>query len=294
MKVHSFKSAYPPPPPPPENASKKTLVVSLLMVLVVVSAIALAFIATEGFAFNAGSTKPSPSPSQTTYPTISPYITPTGSAYPTATPLPTASSSHTTTSSPSASPSPTATPQLTASEGNEAANYGNFRNGAWARYSYNFYDKSTGLQIVGSTMTYSISSGSYKGSSCWLLNMEQLTAGEYPVNTTIVEYMRKSDMKGLHVKYYTNGFLVTEYDLNATTTDPGGSGQIDPTLVVSYENVIVPAGAFNHCGKATSTQDSTTTEVWGHETVPVFGLVKMTSRDDGALVMSQELLAFRG
>jgi len=123
--------------------------------------------------------------------------------------------------------------------------------------------------------------------------MEQLTAGEYPVNTTIVEYMRKSDMKGLHVKYYTNGMLINEYDLNSTTVDPGGN-QIDPNLVVSYEDVVVPAGSFIHCGKVTTTNGNTATNVWGHEDLPVFGLVKMAMHEDGALVMSQELLAYGG
>lgn len=142
-------------------------------------------------------------------------------------------------------------------------------------------------------MKYSVNSGAYKGASCWLLNMEQLISGEYPVNTTIVEYMRKTDMKGIHVKYYVNGILSSEYDLNSTTADPGDN-RIDPNLVVSYENVVVPAGVFNHCGKATTINDSTTTDVWGHENVPVFGLVKMTSRENGALVMEQELLAYGG
>jgi hypothetical protein len=290
------KRAYPPPPPPPpptESHARKILVVSLLIVLIVVSTIALAFIATGGFAFKGNNTNPSPAP--TTTPTNYPYVTPQESASPSAsaTAMHSASPSHSPTHSPSPSATSTSTPQPTATEGTGTAEYGNFRNGAWAQYSYDFYDKSTGQQIVDSTIKYSVNSASYKGTNCWLLNMEQLTAGDYPVNTTIVEYMRKSDMKGLHVKYYTNGMLINEYDLNSTTADPGGN-QIDPNLVVSYEDVVVPAGSFNHCGKATTTNDNTVTDVWGHENLPVFGLVKMTMHDGGALMMSQELLAYGG
>jgi len=101
-------------------------------------------------------------------------------------------------------------------------------------------------------------------------------------------------MQGLHTKIYINGDLFQEYDLNETNTTDPGSSEINPDTIISYEDVIVPAGSFAHCAKARTTTEDGYVEVWGHETVPIFGVVKMNMYSGGELVMSEVLTAYGG
>jgi hypothetical protein len=146
----------------------------------------------------------------------------------------------------------------------------------------------------------SISEDTYKGQNCWLLitDSDMTIEGETTSSTTII-YLSKSTLQGVRYESYMNGELLYGWDLNDTsTTDPGTTGQIEPDTIISYETITVTAGTFTDCAKAsiTTTIDSrtTTSYIWGHQNVPVYGLVKMESYTGQQLLMSMELTAYGG
>ncbi len=158
------------------------------------------------------------------------------------------------------------------------------------------YDN-TGALTLEAHEKESISEGTYNGQNCWLLitDSEQTTEGEMTSSTTII-YLSKSTLDGVRMEMYMNGALIMGYDLNdTTTTETGTTGEIDPNLIMSYETVTVPAGTFTNCAKASTTTAGTgTTYIWAHESVPVYGLVKMESYDGQQLSMSVVLTAYGG
>ena len=277
---------YPPPPPPPPPTpakSRKTIVVALLIVLVIASAIALAYMATGGFNSHPNNNAtPSPSHSPSGLATASPSSSPSHTGTPTASATPTAT--------------PATTPQHSATPAPSGQGTTNFRAGAWANYTIKFLDNETGELLTETHMKESVDAGTYNGITCWLLTTAQdQTYGGYTTTSKTVLYMNKNTMQSIHVKYYTNDTLTYEADLNATSsTDPGTTSEIDPSTIVSYETITVPAGTFTNCYKATFASTTGPVYVWGHQDVPIFGLVKMELYSGTALVMSEELTAYGG
>jgi hypothetical protein len=286
-----FALAYPPPPPPPPTPAKsrKTLVVALLLVLVLASALALGYIATGGFNLGTGTnTKPSPTASATGFATASPTAHPTASATPNISSTP----SHTAT--PTASATPTVTPQPTSTSGDNNPNYANFREGAWANYTIKTYDED-GTVLTESQLKESVASGTYNSTACWLLTITtDVSYAGYSTTMKQITYLNKNTMQGLHIKMYLNDVLTDEYDLNETTTTELGTTQIDPNAIVTYETITVPAGTFPNCAKTQVTNENGKAYVWGHETVPIFGMVKMELYMGTTRTVSQELIAYGG
>ncbi|MEM2099150.1 MAG: hypothetical protein QXU99_05350 [Candidatus Bathyarchaeia archaeon] len=267
MKTKMMNTAsYPPPPPPPSQPTakmdaRKMLILVFLIVIVVVSAAVLFFLATN---------KPS-----STNPTPTPATTPT-------------SPGSTATPGGLVTPTPSGT-GLTA----------NFRAGAWAQYVIKTYSPS-GEVVTQSSMKYSVSEGSYNGVDCWLLKVETVMNEETGTVKTVMTYwMNKNTLKGIHSKTETfvNDELINVVEEDITPDEEDVPKPFDLSTVITYETITVPAGTFN-CGKITlqftAGGKTTVTNTWASKDVPVVGLVKQETRQDGVLLSITELTAYGG
>jgi hypothetical protein len=286
----TLQTNYPPPPPQASGSkfSRKMLLAVVVIVVVVVAGVVGAFTL-----MNTGS-KPnvSPNPSQTS------SAAPTGA----------------TTNSPSTSPSQSGTPQASqtaaasatpqpTSSGSNTEGVVNFRLGAWANYTDKNYD-TDGVTVTAEThMKESIGQGSptegqYVGRDCWKMISEMDIDIDGALSTSSsVTYYEKSTMKPLRIETISQGFSYG-MDINDTgTTDPGTSGEIDPSTVINHEACTVPAGTFQNCMKAQITVNNPYTGtivslIWVHQDVPIWGIVKSESRTNGVLSSTSELTAY--
>ncbi len=145
-----------------------------------------------------------------------------------------------------------------------------------------------------------VPAGTYQGTDAWQIISEndQVADGELTTSKNIM-YMSKSDPRGLRIEMYMNGELFYAYDMNETSpTEPGTTGEIDPSTIISYETITVAAGTFTNCAKATTTvttsMGTTVSYMWAHQDVPIWGLVKMEAYTGSKLTMSMELTAYGG
>ena len=264
-------TAYPPPPPPPppqappKKDSRKLLVVVLLIVIIVVSAVVVFYVATNQ---SQSSTNPTPSPSAT--PTGSPNASPTAT--------------------------PASTPSSTPSGNNPIVN---LRVGAYVTYRTTVV---TG-EAESSTSTLKMSVDSeetYNGIACWVMSMTTETPTEGGTSKMIVTWwMSKTGLESLHIRMriYINDVLTYDQefdpeDTSATTGEP--PEPIDPNTVVSYETVTVPAGTFTNCAKAEVDTGTSASTIWMHQDVPLWGMVKTETYDQGELQSTMELIAYGG
>jgi len=175
------------------------------------------------------------------------------------------------------------------------------RVGAWANYTIRNYD-TDGITVASEmNMKESIgegspSEGAHVGQNCWKIITDQTAEGG---TSTSIIYLAKNTMQGVRYELWMNNQLLYGYDLNATsTTNPGTSGQIDPSTVISHESCTVPAGTFADCMKAKTTNTfggtTTTSYMWAHQNVPVWGLVKLESYSNDVLTSVMELTAYGG
>jgi flagellar basal body-associated protein FliL len=262
-------AAYPPPPPPPppeaapKMDSRKLLVVALLIVIIVVSAGVLFYLAS-----GPSSTNPSPSPSAT----------------------PTATSTATPTSSPTFTPTPSATSSGT----NPIAN---FRVGAYATYRMTTI---TSTESTISTLKMSVDGEeTYNEIPCWLLSMTTETPTEGGTSKVVITWwMSKTGLEVIHIRMqmYVNNVLTydQEYDPDETSTDTGEPPEpVDPQTILSYETVTVPAGTFANCAKAESGSATSKVDVWVHQDVPIWGIVKSETYSNSELQTKMELTDYR-
>jgi hypothetical protein len=278
-KLASMVSPPPPPPPLPSKSSRKTLIAALIIVIIVIAAIVGAYALTRP-----GTNNPSPSPTASPSSSSSSTATPSGTSSP--------SSSGTPTTAPTASPTQSASP------GSSANPIANFKAGTWANYTMKSYD--AGTLAYESHIKESVGEETYKGISCWLITMATDQTVEGTATTSVTKiWMSKGTLQGIHMRMEVNGVVLYDEDLNDTSTiDPGTTGEIDPSTIVSYETVTVTAGTFTNCAKASTTTTTTAgtsvSYVWANQKVPVFGLVKMESYLNQQLSSSMELTAYSG
>jgi hypothetical protein len=258
-------------PPPPSKGSRKMLYAIIAIIIIVVAAVAGAFVLTQNGSSN-NNTKPSTSPSATQPAnTQTPNVSPSSSAAATTTP------SGTTTPSPSSSAQPIA----------------NFKAGTWVNYTLQTYDAGTLSAVLYEKE--SVDEDTFNGVACWLLTTAMDQTSDGTTITTITKiWMAKSTLQGIHMRSEYNGIVILDEDLNATnTTEPGTTGKIDPSTIVSYETITVTAGTFINCEKAsittTTPAGTTVSNVWASQNVPIFGLVKMETYLNGQLSSITEL-----
>ena len=63
-------------------------------------------------------------------------------------------------------------------------------------------------------------------------------------------------------------------------------------MTIGYESVTVPAGTFINCLKTESTSSNEVTDVWFNSSVPIFGIVKSTSSENGSVVTTIVLQSY--
>ena len=141
--------------------------------------------------------------------------------------------------------------------------------------------------------------GQYVGRNCWTMNSATDIDMDGTITTsTSTTYFEKGTMNALRIETTSQGYTYG-YDINDTgTTDPGTGGQIDPSTIISYETITVPAGTFQNCMKAQITVNNEYTGAtivsldWAHQDVPIWGIVKSETRADGVLSSTMVLTAY--
>jgi hypothetical protein len=274
MKTLLFRMSNNLPPPPPKSSSKM-LYAAIAIVIIVVAAVAGAYILMQKSPNN-----PNPSPTSTATPSSTAPATSTPSANPAST----------------STPQNTATPASTPAPSSSAQPITNFVAGKWVNYTVTTY--SEGTQSAVMYEKESVDQEFYNGIDCWTITMatDQVSEGQTMTSVTKI-WMSKSTLEGVHMRSEYNGVVIIDEDLNATsTTDPGTTGQIDPSTIVSYETITVAAGTFPDCAKAaittTTPAGTSTSNVWSSQNVPIFGLVKMETFLNGQLSSTTELTDF--
>jgi hypothetical protein len=281
MQIKRLAEINLPPPPLAKGRSQKKLIAIIAIVIIVVAAIAGAYYLIN----NSSSTTPSPSPSSSQTPgqTSSPGISTNPSSSP----------GISTNPSSSASASPTATPSSTAS-----GQFAGYRAGAWANYTSKSYD-ANGVVTDQNALSYAVSEGIRNGVACWILVSESQMGQEDSMKITY--WVSKSNPDSIHIRsqMFSDGVIVTdtESDLDASDFDLGLPTTIEPSIVVGQETVTVPAGTFN-CEKYTATMTfygiTSVSSRWVSSSVPILGLVKDQSTEEGVLKSTTELIAYGG
>jgi hypothetical protein len=256
---------YPPPPPLPQKRSQKKLLAIVAIAIIAVAAIAGAYYLTNNtLSFNPS---PSPTPSQTPAPSSSPGTSTNPSSSPTASPT-------STTSGP----------------------FANYRAGAWANYTSKSYDAS-GAVTEENSISYAVSEGTRNGVACWVLTTES-GMGQGDV-MKLTYWISKSNPESIHIRsqLLTDGVVVsdTESDLNVSDFDLTSLTLPASSTVVAQETITVPAGTFN-CEKSTTTMTvygiTSVSDRWVNSNIPILGLVKSQTTDDGVLKSTIELIAY--
>jgi hypothetical protein len=273
---------YPPPPPLTHGRSQKKLLAIVAIVIIAIAGIAGAYYLTSN---NPSSSNPSPSAtsSQTPGHTSSPGVSTNPSSSPgtSTNPSPAASASQTTV--PSSSPS---------------GQFVGYRAGAWANYTSKSYD-ANGAVTDQNALSYAVSEGTRNGVVCWIMVSEsEMGQGDA---MKITYWISKSNPDSIHLRsqLFTDGVVVsdTESDINASDFNLNIPTIADSSTVVGQETVTVPAGTFN-CEKYTTTMTfyglTSVSTRWVNSNIPILGLVKDQSTEEGVLKSTTELIAYGG
>jgi hypothetical protein len=281
----------PPPPPLAKGRSQKKLIAIVAIVIIVAAAIAGAYYLIN----NSSSANPSPSPSSSQTPgqSSSPGTSTNPLSSPGISTNPSFSPGTSTNPSSSSSASPTATPSSTAS-----GQFAGYRAGAWANYTSKSYD-ANGVVTGQSALSYAVSEETRNGVACWVLVSESEMSQEDVMKITY--WVSKSNPDSIHIRsqMFSDGVIVsdTESDLDASDFDLGLPTTVDSSIVVGQETVTVPAGTFN-CEKYTATMTfygiTSVSSRWVSSSVPILGLVKDQSTEEGVLKSTTELIAYGG
>jgi hypothetical protein len=282
---------YPPPPPSltQGRSQKKLIAIAAIVIIVVAAAAGGAYF----LSVNPSSTNPSPSPTstQTPGPTSSTGTSTNPSTSPDASTNPSSSPTASPTTAPSTTVSPTATPSTTAS-----GQFAGYRAGAWANYTSKSYD-AIGAITEENALGYSVSEGTRNGLACWILVSEgEMGQGDV---MKITYWITKSNPDSIHMRsqMFIDGEVAsdTESDLDASDFDLSGLAIPDSSTVVGQETVTVPAGTFN-CEKYTTTMTfyglTSVSTRWVNSNIPILGLVKDQSVEEGVLKSTTELIAY--
>jgi hypothetical protein len=286
MKHSIFRMANLPPPPPggASGKSRKTLYAIVLIAIIVVA------VAVGAYAMmNKGSpnSNPTPAPSQTSSP--SQTSTPASSTSASTTPAG--------TSTPQGSATPT--PQTTSSpSGSETIV--NFQVGKWANYTIKEFDTDGTTVTAESRMKESVSEGNipqgqFAGQNSWILTLatDEIAGGQITSTTSVLMYFSIGTMEALRSEIWMNGQLFMGFDYNDTNpVDPGTiPTEIDPSTIIGHETKTVAAGTFADCIKSQTTIEGTgsTSIMWAHQSVPIFGFVYIQETTNGVLSSTTEL-----
>jgi hypothetical protein len=255
---------YPPPPPLPQKRSQKKLLAIVAITIIAVAIAGAYYLTNNPLSFNPS---PSPTPSQTPAPSSSPGTSTNPSSSPTASPT-------STTSGP----------------------FANYRAGAWANYTSKSYD-ANGAVTEENSISYAVNEGTRNGVACWVLTTES-GMGQGDV-MKLTYWISKSNPESIHIRsqLLTNGVVVsdTESDLNVSDFDLSSLTLPASSTVVAQETITVPAGTFN-CEKSTTTMTvygiTSVSDRWVNSNIPILGLVKSQTTDDGVLKSTIELIAY--
>ena len=272
---------YPPPPPLSHGRSQKKLFAVIAIVIIAIAGVAGAYYLTSN---NSSSTNPSssPIPSQTLGQTSSPATSTSPSV------------SAGTSTNPSSSP----TPSQTTSSSPGSGIFAGYRAGSWANYTVKSYD-ANGVVTEQNALSYAVSEGTRNGVACLIMVSEgEMGQGDA---MRITYWISKSNSDSIHLRsqMFTNGVVVsdTESDINASDFDLSGLSIPDSVTVVGQETVTVPAGTFN-CEKDTTTMTfyglTSVSTRWVSSNIPIMGLVKDQSIQEGVLQSTTELIAYGG
>ena len=146
-------------------------------------------------------------------------------------------------------------------------------------------------------MSYAVSEDTRNGVACWIMVSESQMGQEDAMKITY--WISKSNPDSVHIRsqMFSAGVMVsdTESDLDASDFDLGLPTTIDTSIVVGQETVTVPAGTFN-CEKYTATMTfygiTSVSNRWVSSNVPILGLVKDQSTEEGVLKSTTELIAY--
>jgi hypothetical protein len=142
----------------------------------------------------------------------------------------------------------------------------------------------------------------YSGVNCWVLSYTVTMEQEgMKMKTVVTWWVAKSDLQAVHgrMRTYVNDNLIyeKEFDPEQAPAEAGEAPEpVDVSYAVGYETVTVPAGTFVNCVKVkmetTAEGKHMVSYSWAHPNVPVFGMVKSETYEDGELYMTMELIAY--
>ena len=154
------------------------------------------------------------------------------------------------------------------------------------------------MQGKESTLKYSVDGEEvYNGQDCYLLTYT-MTMGNQRTEYTM--WITKAEHKPVHarMRMYQGDTLIMEKEMDVKQAEemlPPSATAGEKAKFLGYETITVPAGTFN-CAKyeAEVTQAGVTTKTtfWLSNNVPMFGLVKAESVQNGNVVSTMELISY--
>jgi hypothetical protein len=155
--------------------------------------------------------------------------------------------------------------------------------------------------VANYSLGYLVNQGTIKGTACWIFQTElKLVSLGSEIKTVTSYWLDKSNLQGIHYRIVitSNGIVISDTENDYSPGDVNDiPTAIDPSMVLTKDSVIVPAGTFNCDKVVTTTTDlgkNFVVSVWGNSNVPVIGMVKQTMIQDGVLISSTELIAYGG